>query len=99
MLNPLPTPTLLDALTAIVGPAGLLTDPADTAPYCRDWRGLYTGRTPAVVRPGGTAEVAFGRLSTPSAPPFRTLETLPVMPCPNCKFRTPIFVLHYLTRC
>jgi len=36
----------------------LLTAAADVASYCEDWRGLYHGRTPAVVRPGNTAEVA-----------------------------------------
>jgi len=36
----------------------VLTDPADTAPYCEDWRRLYRGRTPAVLRPATTAEVA-----------------------------------------
>ena len=36
----------------------LLTDPADTAPYCEDWRRLYRGRTPAVLRPATTAELA-----------------------------------------
>jgi FAD/FMN-containing dehydrogenase len=35
-----------------------LTDPADTAPYCEDWRRLYRGRTPAVLRPATTQEVA-----------------------------------------
>ncbi len=45
-------------LREVVGTAGLLTDPADTAPYATDWRGLYSGRTPAVVRPGSTAELA-----------------------------------------
>ncbi len=49
---------LLPALHATVGDRGLLTDPADTAPYCEDWRRLYHGRTPAVVRPGSTEEVA-----------------------------------------
>ncbi|HEX4260527.1 MAG TPA: FAD-binding oxidoreductase [Acetobacteraceae bacterium] len=49
---------LLEALAAAVGPRGLLTEPADTAPYCEDWRRLYHGRTPAVVRPATTAEVA-----------------------------------------
>ncbi len=58
MPDTLPAPALLDALTAIVGPSGLLTDAADTAAYCVDWRGLYQGRTPAVVRPGSTAELA-----------------------------------------
>ena len=45
-------------LRNVVGAAGLLTDPADTAPYATDWRGLYHGRTPAVVRPKTTEEVA-----------------------------------------
>jgi FAD/FMN-containing dehydrogenase len=41
-----------------LGERGVLTDPADTAPYCEDWRRLYRGRTPAVLRPATTAEVA-----------------------------------------
>jgi FAD/FMN-containing dehydrogenase len=36
----------------------VVTDPADTAPYCEDWRRLYRGRTPAVLRPATTREVA-----------------------------------------
>src|SRR5437764_14290672 len=50
--------TLLDSLRAALGPNGVLTDAADTAPYCEDWRRLYRGRTPAVLRPATTAEVA-----------------------------------------
>ena len=49
---------LLQILHDRLGPGGLLTDPADTAPYCSDWRGLYHGRTPAVLRPNSTAAVA-----------------------------------------
>ena len=49
---------LLPSLHALVGDRGLLTGPADTAAYCVDWRGLYHGRTPAVVRPASTEEVA-----------------------------------------
>jgi FAD/FMN-containing dehydrogenase len=49
---------LLAALRDVVGPTGLLTSPDDTAPYAEDWRKLYRGRTPAVVRPGTTAELA-----------------------------------------
>jgi FAD/FMN-containing dehydrogenase len=49
---------LLGAIRGVVGTRGLLTDPADTAAYCEDWRRLYRGRTPAVVRPADTAEVA-----------------------------------------
>src|SRR5437764_15236558 len=50
--------TLLDSLRAALGPNGVLTDAADTAPYCEDWRRLYHGRTPAVLRPATTAQVA-----------------------------------------
>jgi FAD/FMN-containing dehydrogenase len=49
---------LLAALRDALGPGGILTDPADTAPYCEDWRRLYQGRTPAVLRPATTAQVA-----------------------------------------
>jgi len=49
---------LRNAVAEIVGPTGLLTEAADIAPYETDWRGLYHGRTPFVVRPANTAEVA-----------------------------------------
>src|SRR5436190_21899096 len=49
---------LIEGLRARLGPHGVLTDPADTAPYCEDWRRLYRGRTSAVLRPATTAEVA-----------------------------------------
>jgi len=49
---------LLDRLRAHVGPAQVLTDAADTAPYLTDWRQRYHGRALAVVRPASTAEVA-----------------------------------------
>ncbi|HXC30788.1 MAG TPA: FAD-binding oxidoreductase [Stellaceae bacterium] len=49
---------LLDRLRQRLGPAGILTDVADTDPYCEDWRRLYHGRTPAVLRPANTPEVA-----------------------------------------
>ena len=45
---------ILDALKTVLGPAGVLTDAADTAPYSQDWRRLYQGRTPAVLRPADT---------------------------------------------
>jgi FAD/FMN-containing dehydrogenase len=48
---------LLDAIRAAIGERGLLTG-ADTAPYAEDWRRLYQGHTPAVVRPANTAELA-----------------------------------------
>jgi FAD/FMN-containing dehydrogenase len=50
--------SLIDRLAAILGPRGILTDPADLAPHLSDWRMLYTGRTPCVLRPASTAELA-----------------------------------------
>jgi FAD/FMN-containing dehydrogenase len=54
----LPATTLLDAIRAIVGDRGILTDQSDTASYAEDWRRLYQGRTNAVIRPGTTDELA-----------------------------------------
>jgi FAD/FMN-containing dehydrogenase len=53
-----PVPLLIDAIRAVVGDRGLLTDPSDIAPHVEDWRHLYRGRAQAVVRPGNTDEVA-----------------------------------------
>lgn len=53
------TDTVLPAaLASLLGPAGLITDPADIAPALSDWRGLYRGTALAVLRPASTAEVA-----------------------------------------
>ncbi len=49
---------LIARLSAIVGPRGLVTDPAETAPYLTDWRELFQGHAAAVVRPASTEEVA-----------------------------------------
>ena len=49
---------LRSALIDLVGEKGCLFDPQDTDAYCEDWRKLYHGKTPAVVRPASTAEVA-----------------------------------------
>ncbi|MBI4195701.1 MAG: FAD-binding oxidoreductase [Betaproteobacteria bacterium] len=45
-------------IAAVVGPQGIITDPRDMEPYIVDWRGIYRGVAPAVVRPASTAEVA-----------------------------------------
>src|SRR6202011_1258546 len=50
--------SLLDRFGAIVGCKYLITDPAAQEPYLVELRGLYHGRTPAVLRPGTVAEVA-----------------------------------------
>ncbi len=42
----------------ILGPDRVLTEPADTAPYCVDWSGRFRGATSAVLRPSTTEQVA-----------------------------------------
>ncbi len=49
---------MLNQLASLLGPAGLLTDPVDTAPYGEDWRKLYRGHPRAVLRPADTAQLA-----------------------------------------
>ncbi|GGB51664.1 oxidoreductase [Roseibium aquae] len=44
--------------TDLIGSANVLTAPADKAPYLVEWRDLYQGQTPMVLRPGSTAEVS-----------------------------------------
>src|ERR671912_1793797 len=53
-----PGATVLARVAAAVGPAHVLTAPADLEPYLVDWRGRYRGAALAVVRPSTTAEVA-----------------------------------------
>ncbi len=48
----------LAALAALLGPRGLITEAADIVPYAEDWRHLYRGAPPAVLRPADTAELA-----------------------------------------
>ncbi len=49
---------ILQALGRIVGPANVLTSPADTAAYLLDWRKQYSGAALCVARPASTDEVA-----------------------------------------
>ncbi len=51
-------PELRSALISIVGEQNCLFDPQEIAPYCEDWRQLYRGSTPAVVRPASAVEIA-----------------------------------------
>lgn len=54
----MPDTELPAALASLLGPAGLVTDPADIAPALSDWRGLYRGTALAVLRPASTDQVA-----------------------------------------
>ncbi|MBV7431661.1 MULTISPECIES: FAD-binding oxidoreductase [unclassified Acidovorax] len=47
----------LQRLAAIVGDARVLTDPQESEPFQRDWRGRYRGAAQAIVFPGSTQEV------------------------------------------
>ncbi len=51
-------PALIAQLHTILGPRGLLTDAHDTAPFAEDWRKLFPGRTPAVIRPENAEELS-----------------------------------------
>jgi FAD/FMN-containing dehydrogenase len=51
-------PTLLDRFAAIVGEAHALRIEADIAPHLREMRGLWTGRSPLVLKPGSVDEVS-----------------------------------------
>ncbi len=49
---------LIDAFRAIVGDAHALVDPEQQSPYLHEWRGLYSGASPLILRPGSVDEVA-----------------------------------------
>ncbi len=53
-----PSHSVLERFAAIVGARHAITDPADQEAYLVEPRGLFRGRTPMVLRPGTTAEVA-----------------------------------------
>jgi FAD/FMN-containing dehydrogenase len=48
----------VEQLKSIVGPGAWKTGPADLEPHLTEWRGALTGRTPILVAPGTTEEVA-----------------------------------------
>ena len=58
--TPLPplSPELIARFRAIVGDKYAISEVADVAPYVTEERGLFKGRSPLVLRPGSTAEVA-----------------------------------------
>ncbi len=54
----MPDTALIERFAAIVGEKNALTTPEDIAAYLIEQRDLYHGRTPLVLRPGSTEEVA-----------------------------------------
>ncbi len=49
---------MLDTLRPVLGGKGIVTDPADIAPWEIDWRRRFHGRAPAMLAPASTADVA-----------------------------------------
>lgn len=49
---------LIQQFRDIVGDAHALTDPDQQMPYLREWRDMYTGTSPLVLRPGSVDEVS-----------------------------------------
>ncbi|MFG1292471.1 FAD-binding oxidoreductase [Xanthobacter versatilis] len=50
---------LLERIAARIGPARVVTDAAELAPWLVEGRGLFQGATPAMVEPATTDEVSF----------------------------------------
>lgn len=48
---------LISAARERLGAKGVVTDPADIAPWLTDWRGRYRGKAAAILAPATTAEV------------------------------------------
>jgi FAD/FMN-containing dehydrogenase len=48
----------IERLKSVVGPAGYLDQPSDTAPFSKSWRDDWEGRVPLVLRPKTTPEMA-----------------------------------------
>jgi FAD/FMN-containing dehydrogenase len=52
------TDVFLERCRELIGEDHVLTDDADVSPYLTDWRGRYTGRARAVLRPADAGQVA-----------------------------------------
>jgi FAD/FMN-containing dehydrogenase len=53
-----PRPDTLERLKAIVGPSGFSDDPDELAPHLTEWRNRFVGKTPLLLKPASTGEVA-----------------------------------------
>ncbi len=49
---------LIDKFVAIVGAKNAITEPADQVAYLKEWRDLWRGTTPVVLRPANAEEVS-----------------------------------------
>ena len=57
-MTQIPTAKTLERLAAIVGEKGIIRDTDRMAPYLQEWRGLWQGATPLILRPASTDEVS-----------------------------------------
>ena len=58
-MNMLPDLSALAArLAELLGPKGVLSEPADITPRLTDWRGAFHGKAPFIACPASTGEVA-----------------------------------------
>jgi FAD/FMN-containing dehydrogenase len=53
-----PDPATIERLKSIVGEGGWTDDPAELLPQLREWRNRYQGRTPLLLRPDRSEQVA-----------------------------------------
>jgi FAD/FMN-containing dehydrogenase len=53
-----PQPATLERLKAIVGPTGFSDDPDELLPHLTEWRNRVVGKTPLLLKPANTGEVA-----------------------------------------
>ena len=52
------SPATLERMAAVVGDKNAITDKDKQVPYLVEFRHLWTGHTPVVLRPGSTREVS-----------------------------------------
>ena len=52
------SPDIISRFAKVVGEKNAITDPEKQTPYLVEFRGLWTGHTPVVLRPGSTKEVS-----------------------------------------
>lgn len=57
-LSTSPRAEMIAAVAEALGPRGVVTDPAEIAPWLTDWRGRYHGASAAILAPDTTADVA-----------------------------------------
>ena len=57
-MTAMPSPDTLKRLATIVGERYAIRTPAEMVPYLIEWREIWTGKTPMVLRPSSTQEVS-----------------------------------------